>query len=271
MVEAPRGVSLSIDEHSIQALHLQYGISQRELTQVEIDSIHSINLQIKEGGPLSIVGQGGDMIAYSRPDLDFVLKFPYTESYPEGIKPRFSKRVEYGYFLGMNALGGILAPSMDVPFVLPDGQIYTVIIQEKVATVENYLRQLKGTFCASEQARIRKDFINLTEGMWERGVFDRDPSWEENYGVLIGFHRSPYYGMTLEGSKSYLKGQLVLIDIGHLSDDPADYPSYEGMERQRLYETSLRPLFGQEHFENIFGTYTEEAWETPRLVIPKHS
>lgn len=264
--------TLSIDEDKIISLHLRHGISHQEFKEPDLRTIHAIGRLINEGEPFQNTGQGGDMVAFSRPGLNFVLKFPYDDSFPGAIMPRFSHRVEYGFFLGKENLGGILAPSIDIPLLSTDQSgnqvVYLAIVQEKVITVEHYLKGLTGDKCVTESERLKRDFVNITESMWDRGVFDRDPSWEENYGVII-VDRVPSVGL-LDWGALYKRGQLVLIDVGHLSDNPEEFPEYEGIERRHLYEKSLRSTFDMANFQARFALGANDDWmPTPGLIVPE--
>ncbi len=273
MIELERGLAVNIDEEIIDVLHLAYGIYPKEFTADDLKAVHEIGKHIAEGGALHAIGQGGDMIALSRPDLNFVLKFAYDDQSPKGFSPKFSKRVEHGFSLGKENLGGILAPSMDIPLLSSEGEsdnqvIYTAIVQEKVITVEHYLNSLESKARLKEEERLKKDFILITGAMWDRGIFDMDPSWEENYGVIL-VPRAPSIGL-LDWGALYAKGQLVLIDIGHLSDNPEEFPEYEGIERQHLYEESLKSFFDPSNFKNRFGLLVNDDWmPTPGIVVPE--
>lgn len=61
----------------------------------------------------------------------------------------------------------------------------------------------------------------------------------------------------------------MLIDVGHLSDNPEEFPEYEGIKRQHLYEESLKPFFSLSNFKNRFGLFANDDWmSTPGIVIP---
>ncbi len=263
-----RHLAFDIDEQNIDLLHLAHGISAIDFAAEDKRTIHAIGEHMVKG-PLYGIGRGGDMVATSRLGLNFVLKFPYEDS-SSGLKPRFSKRIEYGYHLGKDYLGGILVPSIDVPLICLDENgdqiVYIAIAQEKVLTVEEYLRKLDGERRILEEERLRKEFVELTVGMWQRGILDRDPNWEENYGILI-YERAPSSGFPMEWGAHYKRGGLVLIDVGDLSDDPDDFPEYEGIPRKHLYDASLRSLFSLSNFREYFGTVLDECTPTPAVLV----
>lgn len=195
-----------------------------------------IRWKIQNGGPLEVVGRGGDMVAYSRPDLDFVVKFPYDG---DSLKPTgFNYRLAYGYSLAKENLGGILVPGIDVYgiFTDVDGEEYGVmtLVQRKIRTFNKVIRELLTVGRSEEVSGMKKVFADVSQQMWERGIFDRDSDWEENYGLLS-------------------RKQPALIDIGDLSDDPNQFPLDEGVARIHHYEPDLRDHFMDENFRRFFG------------------
>lgn len=80
----------------------------------EAPFIFEVAQQMSNGGPLEVIGRGGDMVALSRPDLAFVIKFPYADS-ANTLTPGFSSRVSFGFFLAKEYLGGYLCPYSTFP------------------------------------------------------------------------------------------------------------------------------------------------------------
>ena len=201
---------------------------------------------LQKGGPLVEVGRGGDMAAYSLSDLGFVIKFPYddTSMQPTG----FNYRISYGYSLAKEYLGGIFAPSIDVYgiFTDADGEEHGILtlVQQKVKPIREVFRTLASQERFDEISRIKQTFIELNQKMWERRMFDCDTAWEENYGLLPD-------------------GMLALIDVGYLSDDPKDFPLYEGMPRTSQYEADLRNNFTEENFTHFFGKKPRTRTRSP--------
>ena len=58
-------------------------------------------------------------------------------------------------------------------------------------------------------------------------------------------------------------GMLALIDVGYLSDDPKDFPLYEGMPRTSQYEADLRNNFTEENFTHFFGKKPRTRTRSP--------
>lgn len=109
-----------------------------------------------------------------------------------------------------------------------------MVAQQKVMVCREVFEELAAQGKQNEIDEIKQRFINLNERMWERGVFDRDCCWEDNYGI------SP-------------EGELVLIDFGDLSDKRREFPYYEGLRRYPgLYELGLRETFRNANFRRFF-------------------
>lgn len=192
---------------------------------------------LNQGGPLEEIGRGGDMVAYSRLDLGFVIKFPYNDA---SWRPApFNIRLAYGYSLAKEYLGGIFTPSIDVygEFTDRNGKEYRILTlaQQKARTLEDVFDRLESQDMPEAVAAIKERFIGLNIKMWERGIFDRDGNWEENYGLLPD-------------------GTLVIIDAGWLSDEPGQFASFEGIPRTAQYERGLRAHFSEQNFRKHFGT-----------------
>lgn len=216
------------DERYADIIDLVYGLS---LGDSDYELAEEIFDKLEEGDPLKVVGRGGDMVAFSRPDLPFIVKFPYDDSL--GIRQRWSERIQNGFFLAKHYLGGIVAPTIDIPILLQgsNNREYpaVVIVQQKVMIIGEQIRVLTAEGDLDKVQTIRNEFFELNQKMWERGVLDGDPSWEDNYGLTP-------------------EGKLVLIDIGDLSDRATDFYRYEGLPRKTLYGTSLRDFFSSSNF-----------------------
>lgn len=230
---------------------IQRLISRTDGAEELADSfLENINSILKDGGLVYPVGIGGDMIAYSRPDLRFVIKFPYDDS-SNVMKPRFSELIQERFTLAKRNLGGLFAPSTEVATVLTDqaGERYDIVtmIQQKVVTVKDIKPRLDETGWGD----LGKDFIRLTEQMWRRGVFDDDPDWEPNYGF---FSDSSRIGM-------------VSIDAGGLSTDRRLFPLHLGLPRTRLYESALKRTFDEDNFRGVFRKNLSSRRFTVRVLL----
>lgn len=239
MSRVERGFILRFGGYGLDILQLLYGISP-ELSEFDHDLILEIGESLQKGGPLKEVGRGGDMVALSRPDLSFVIKFPYDDSYLIP-RPRFSRRIREGFLLAKKYLGGIFAPSIDFPLVIQSSDkevAVSIIVQQRVSTVSKIIQRLRSEQSnAEETAKIldftRQNYIEITREMWERGILDCDPSWEENYGFMDD-------------------GRMVLIDVGDLSDKAKHFSHFEGIPRRNLYERALQPTFTRANFKQFF-------------------
>lgn len=221
-------------------------------TRADYNLIHKTNESLQQGGSLEEIGRGGDMVAYSRPDLDFIIKFPYDDSSLEPIS--FNARISYGYSLAKEYLRGIFIPSTDVYGIFIDSERrehgVLTIVQRKVRIVREVFRELFLQGRWEEILKIKQGFIELSQEMWGRGVFDADTDWEENYGFLPN-------------------GRLVPIDAGYLLDDPKAFSLYEGMSRTPQYEADIRDNFTEANFRRFFGKtpYARVRSPSPREGI----
>ncbi len=176
-------------------------------------------------GRLTEIGRGGDMVAYSRPDLDFIVKFSYDDTTLE-ICNFLTSKVEHGLLLGQERISDLIVPSIKQPVTIrcADRDISVeAIIQEKVEIVRDF----------DNQDKVNSDFKRLTRRMWRRGVLDRDPNWEENYGY----------------TKS---GDFLILDIGDLTDNKQEFSHFEGLPRSSLYDSSLKSVFVRNNFDRYW-------------------
>ena len=125
--------------------------------------------------------------------------------------------------------------------------IYLTLVQQKARTLGEATRDLLAKGQTDEIPRIRQTFIELNQQMWERGVFDSDTAWEENYDLLPN-------------------GKLVVIDIGGLLDDPNQFPFNEGVPRIYQYEADIRDNFTTENFRKFFGKKPHTRERSPNSL-----
>ncbi len=184
------------------------------------------NLEKKlSDGRLGEIGRGGDMVAYSRPDLDFIVKFSYDDNTLE-VRNFLTSKVERGLLLGQERISDLIVLSIKQPLTIKQDDRDTcveAIIQEKVEIVRDFYDQDKAV----------SDFRCLARRMWSRGVLDRDPNWEENYGYTKN-------------------GDLLILDIGDLTDDKQEFSHFEGLPRSSLYDSSLRSAFTRKNFNRYW-------------------
>ncbi|MGD9015592.1 MAG: helix-hairpin-helix domain-containing protein, partial [Candidatus Omnitrophota bacterium] len=203
--------------------------------------INDILGKLENAGSLSFVERGGDLEVWSHPDLDFVVKFTYGDA-------NFDSDVLPGYRLAEDNLGGLAAAMIleDVDLNL-GGQIIhqdKVIIQEKVEVIGRALERLETQGNLAEAKELQDRFVDLNHQMWKRGILDQDPNWTENYGLTD-------------------RGQLVIIDIGAISENADDFDFYEGLPRQTLYDQTLRSHFSKAEFDKHWSTAQNERSRVP--------
>lgn len=233
-------------------LHFTFGLSAHDPIPAEKNLVARIEKQWSNIGVLEEVGKGGDMIAYSHPTLDWVVKLHYNDSFDPPVRRQWPPRIKHGFSLAKECLGGIVVPTLDMPLTIKGetgpGNVVTAVIQQKVITVKDAFGELSLWEDTIIGKRIKRALIVLNQRMWERGIFDRDPTWEENYGFLPS-------------------GQFVAIDIGDLSDSPEEFPFYEGLPREHLYEPSLRKAFSQENFRRFFGRNLDARTYASAIIV----
>lgn len=227
---------------------IQRLVSKTDGEELESTFLDELNNILKDGGLVYPVGMGADMIAYSRPDLKFVIKFPY-EDFSNLIRPRFSKAIQARFAFAKRYLGGLFAPSTEVATSLTDmvrnHYNMVTIIQQKVVTVKERMLTSQEE---SEIEAIHKNFIELNQQMWRRGIYDDDPDWEPNYGFLPD-------------------DSMVAIDGGGLSRNGKSFPFYLGLPRTRLYEAALKGTFQGDNFKRFFRKQLSDRRPTVRVLI----
>ena len=172
------------------ASQLLYSITRLSLgttlpTEAECGLIQLMQKILRRSGPLQEIGRGGDMAAYSNPGLPLVAKFPHDDYHIDTEPIPVPFHLAKSYTLAKEKLGGIFAPSLDVPAVFVrrrEGMISPTVIvfQKRVVIVSDLLAQTPSEVL---KRAIKQQFIGITYQMWERGIFDSDPNWEENYGI----------------------------------------------------------------------------------------
>lgn len=236
MIQIESGLTFGIDQERLASLHFTNGLTLEDYTPSEYRLVQTLE-SMAQRSPLQVIDQGSDMIVFSNPDLAFVIKFPYQQDAFD-IRPHFSRRVTEGFQIGKKNLGGILVPSIDIPVIVMDmdnnQRVIPIIVQQKVKTVAKIMEDISAEDIFGDANIIKQHFIRLTREMWQRGVLDLDPNWEQNYGITPS-------------------GNFVLIDVGDLSEHPEDFPYYEGLPRTSLYEQSIKQFFTQENFDQLFG------------------
>ncbi|HVZ12516.1 MAG TPA: hypothetical protein VG965_05795 [Patescibacteria group bacterium] len=210
-----------------------------DYTYGDLQTLRRIAEELGKGVPLDEIGRGEDMAAYSRADLNFIVKFPYDDSTWQPTT--FNYRMNYGYSISKEYLGELFVPSMDVygKFTNYRGEEQNVlaIVQHKVQTVAKVLSQLRNEGNEDRIKKVKQDFLDFNRRAWELGILDADSNWEENYGYMSD-------------------GSFRLIDFGRITDDPAQFAFFEGLPRTSQYERDLRDYFTNENFMKFFGSRT---------------
>ncbi|OGE31934.1 hypothetical protein A2631_02315 [Candidatus Daviesbacteria bacterium RIFCSPHIGHO2_01_FULL_44_29] len=211
-------------------------------------------LPLLEGEGLDQVGKGADMVAYSRDDLNFVIKFPFDDG-AMTLTPYFSPKIVDGFFLAQTTLGGLFAPMTDFPTAIEDGRgkthFVSMIVQQKVRVAADVIDELRATNRTRNIAGVERAYVKLSQRAWSRGIFDTDPNWLENTGFMPD-------------------GQMVMIDVGEITKNVREFPYYEGIERRNCYVgNTLRKAFSVSNFARCYLKAPHERQFVPMPKIAK--